>query len=132
MTKKDESKPVQNRDNEQENAEGYPLYPPKDDIYNRFKEEQNLDPEDPTRLKEDIPAIDPETLDNPELDEDDMDVPELDFNILHTDLDIPGADLDDQQEEIGSEDEENNYYSIGGDNHHDLEEDEGLFEDDEV
>jgi hypothetical protein len=38
------------------------------------------------------------------------------------DLDIPGAELDDKQEEIGSEDEENNYYSIGGDNHNDLEE----------
>jgi hypothetical protein len=41
------------------------------------------------------------------------------------DLDIPGAELDDKQEEIGSEDEENNYYSIGGDNHNDLEEDKG-------
>jgi hypothetical protein len=39
--------------------------------------------------------------------------------------DIPGAELDDKQEEIGSEDEENNYYSIGGDNHNDLEEDKG-------
>jgi hypothetical protein len=40
------------------------------------------------------------------------------------DLDIPGSELDDAQEEIGSEDEENNHYSIGGDNH-DLEEDNG-------
>jgi hypothetical protein len=40
-------------------------------------------------------------------------------------LDIPGAELDDKQEEIGGEDEENNYYSIGGDNHNDLEEDKG-------
>jgi hypothetical protein len=30
------------------------------------------------------------------------------------------VELDDKQEEIGSEDEENNYYSIGGDNHNDL------------
>ena len=37
------------------------------------------------------------------------------------DLDVPGAELDDANEEIGSEDEENNYYSLGGDNHHDLE-----------
>lgn len=36
-------------------------------------------------------------------------------------LDIPGADLDDQQQIIGSEDEENNYWSLGGDNHEDLE-----------
>lgn len=40
-----------------------------------------------------------------------------------TDLDIPGAELDDESELIGSEDEENNYYSLGGDNHENLEED---------
>ena len=38
------------------------------------------------------------------------------------DLDIPGAELDDADEEIGKEDEENNYYSLGGDDHDDLEE----------
>jgi hypothetical protein len=41
------------------------------------------------------------------------------------DLDIPGSELDDDLEKIGSEDEENNYYSLGGDNHDDLEEDKG-------
>lgn len=35
------------------------------------------------------------------------------------DSDVPGAELDDKQEEIGSEDEENNYYSLDGDNHDD-------------
>lgn len=30
---------------------------------------------------------------------------------LGEDLDVPGAELDDAQENIGSEDEENNYYS---------------------
>lgn len=30
---------------------------------------------------------------------------------LGNDLDVPGSELDDQQENIGSEDEENNYYS---------------------
>ena len=39
------------------------------------------------------------------------------------DLDIPGSELDDADEEIGEEDEENNYYSLGGDRHEDLEED---------
>ena len=38
-------------------------------------------------------------------------------------LDIPGAELDDADENIGEEDEENNYYSLGGDDHNDLEED---------
>jgi hypothetical protein len=41
------------------------------------------------------------------------------------DLDVPGSEDDDAQEQIGSEDEENNYYSIGGDNHDDLEENQG-------
>lgn len=40
------------------------------------------------------------------------------------DLDIPGADLDDESEELGEEDEENNYYSLGGDRHENLEEDQ--------
>jgi hypothetical protein len=38
------------------------------------------------------------------------------------DLDIPGSELDDPDENIGEEDEENNSYSIGGDDHNDLEE----------
>ncbi|HVT84477.1 MAG TPA: hypothetical protein VHD35_04710 [Chitinophagaceae bacterium] len=38
-------------------------------------------------------------------------------------LDVPGAELDDADEQIGEEDEENNYYSLGGDDHNDLEED---------
>jgi len=40
-------------------------------------------------------------------------------------LDVPGAELDDKMEDIGEEDEENNYYSLGGDDHNDLEEDQG-------
>jgi hypothetical protein len=39
------------------------------------------------------------------------------------DLDVPGSEDDDANEDIGEEDEENNYYSLGGDAHDDLEED---------
>ncbi len=35
------------------------------------------------------------------------------------DLDVPGAELDDESEAIGNEDEENNPYSLGGDRHED-------------
>ena len=42
---------------------------------------------------------------------------------LDTDLDIPGSELDDENESIGEEDEENNYYSLGGDRHESQEED---------
>jgi len=50
---------------------------------------------------------------------------EKDFSETETgsDLDVPGAELDNKQENIGSEDEENNYYSLGGDRHDDLDED---------
>ena len=43
-------------------------------------------------------------------------------NLSDIDLDIPGSELDDDQELIGNEDEENNYYSLGGDDHDDLDE----------
>ena len=46
-------------------------------------------------------------------------------NITGDDLDIPGSEADDTNEEIGEEDEENNYYSLGGDDHENLEEDKG-------
>jgi hypothetical protein len=49
---------------------------------------------------------------------------ETDEQQLGANLDVPGAELDDDQEKIGSEDEENNYYSLGGENHEDLEQGE--------
>ena len=71
---------------------GYPTYPASDDLYAQSKEEKEIDPEVISKNKDD------ESVDN---------------------LDVPGSELDDNQEEIGSEDEENNYYSLGGDDHED-------------
>jgi hypothetical protein len=76
-------------------------YPPNEDIYNNYKEESEIDPENLSLPKSPNQAE------------------------IGDDLDVPGSELDDEQENIGSEDEENNYYSIGGDNHNDLEEDKG-------
>ena len=42
-----------------------------------------------------------------------------------SDLDVPGSEADDGEEGNGKEDEENNFYSLGGDNHNNLEEDQG-------
>jgi len=36
-------------------------------------------------------------------------------NYSGSDLDIPGSEDDDENEDIGEEDEENNSYSLGGD-----------------
>jgi len=79
-----------------------PEYKPEDDIYNRAKEEA-LD-EEGEPLTGEFHAKD---------------------KSLDDGLDIPGSELDDDDEAIGEEDEENNYYSLGGDNHEDLEEDQG-------
>jgi len=46
----------------------------------------------------------------------------LPVDFTGNDLDIPGSELDDASESVGSEDEENNSYSLGGDDHDDLEE----------
>lgn len=78
---------------------GYPIYPASEDIYRTDKEEKDLDPENPAKKKS-------------------FNEPSIDKN-----LDVPGSELDDEQEDMGTEDEENNYYSLGGDNHNDLEED---------
>jgi hypothetical protein len=51
-------------------------------------------------------------------------------NFSGDDLDVPGAELDDELEGTGSEDEENNSWSIGGDNHENLEEDRSADSDD--
>jgi hypothetical protein len=88
----------------------YPPYPRSEDIYSQFKEEDiNLDmnvkenPEKPGKMNE----------------------KDFEEDMTGNDLDVPGAELDDAQENIGSEDEENNYYSLGGDDHNDLDEDKG-------
>ncbi|MBK8392362.1 MAG: hypothetical protein IPL23_25235 [Saprospiraceae bacterium] len=70
-------------------------------------------------------SINPDDLDKIDTQKDILDVTNEDDSVeIHTgnDLDVPGSELDDQMEDIGSEDEENNYYSIGGDLHEDLEE----------
>jgi hypothetical protein len=86
------------------NPEGYPLYPENEDIYSKFHKEKNINPEDTSTNKE--PTI----------------IKELKGDISDLDLDVPGSELDDEQEKIGNEDEENNYYSLGGDDHNDLDE----------
>lgn len=92
--------------------QGYPLYPASEDIYNQLKVENDIDPEDITKDK-----------DSTEMDEVGVgNEREFDDDMSGGDLDIPGSELDDAQEDIGSEDEENNYYSIGGDGHSDLDE----------
>lgn len=114
MKKKDKLNLSENQaDNTEENAnQGYPLYPSSEDIYEKFQEEEDISPEDISKTKKlnSTNALRRKDLDNEN---------------RGNDLDIPGSELDDLQEDIGSEDEENNYYSLGGDAHNDLEENQG-------
>ncbi len=82
-----------------ENAVGYPLYPPSEDIYKKSHEEADIDPENPT--KEKTPNESPDAPNEKGFEDD----------VTGGDLDVPGSELDDEQEEVGSEDEENNLYS---------------------
>lgn len=88
---------------------GYPTYPESEDIYRKSKEEKEIDPDDISKLKE-----------KEEVGK--KNVKDFEDDLSGEDLDVPGSELDDDLEEIGSEDEENNYYSIGGDEHENLEE----------
>ena len=64
-------------------------YPPQEDIYAN-EQEVHID-ENGEIIDDNVTAGQEDTLD--------------------MDLDVPGSELDDAQQEIGSEDEENNYWS---------------------
>jgi hypothetical protein len=87
---------------------GYPEYPPNEDIYDKSKKEESIDPEDINKSKELIEKRKTRQKNEKDFEEDK----------LGSDLDVPGLELDDEQEETGNKDEENNYYSIGGDDHY--------------
>jgi hypothetical protein len=142
-------KPKKNPKNTTEKLPGYPHYPENEDIMHTDDnaERVDVDIEKVTRnqglnksLKKNKPAesSDEKLPAGSELNE--SDVSEEDLAALRMDvgdddvlssinhpfddsqLDVPGAELDDDDEFVGSEDEENNYYSLGGDAHENLEE----------
>ena len=81
----------------------YPFYPASEDIYNQGEKVMLLNPEDLSKNK--APNKLRGTLNEKNFEND----------MSGDDLDIPGSELDNQLENVGSEDEENNYYSLGGD-----------------
>jgi hypothetical protein len=105
----------QEENEEKDNLQGYPLYLQSEDIYSKYKKGKEIINEDISMNKGSNEKRSAGTNN------------EKDFNddLSGSDLDIPGSELDDELESIGSEDEENNYYSLGGDNHNNLDEDIG-------
>jgi hypothetical protein len=132
---------------EEEKFPGYPHYPAKEDILNQPDAERvDLDVENLSRSRNQSsaatempvkktgteemqpPAGDDDTSESNEADVTPDDLIALgeqdaDFGrreelaVTGDDLDVPGAEDDDANEDIGEEDEENNYYSLGGDAH---------------
>ena len=116
MENKDEDKILTGRQtgsNRENDLPGYPSYPASEDIFKKYREAKDVNPEDTSKSKEVNSADDANE--------------EINLTIEHpgNDLDVPGSELDDEMEDVGSEDEENNYYSIGGDDHTDLDENKG-------
>ncbi len=114
----DDKKKLDQKNLEDENRSGAlnpVLYPPSEDIYNQFQKELEIDPADISKNKVAVEINNREMLNEKDFNQDKS----------GSDLDVPGSELDDEQENIGNEDEENNYYSLGGDNHNDLEENSG-------
>jgi hypothetical protein len=87
-----------------EDLPGYPEYSRDEDIYRKGKEEDEIDPENIDSKK--VIAY-----------EDDLELNDE----AGSNLDIPGSEMDDDLEDVGSEDEENNYYSLSDDHADDLE-----------
>lgn len=85
-------------------------YPSEEDIYNKSKKAQHINPDDNSIISDSRDEVGA------------MNEKDFEEDVSGSDLDIPGAELDDREEAIGEEDEENNYYSLGGDNHDNLEE----------
>jgi hypothetical protein len=99
-----------------------------DDIYDDNIDEEIIESEDSNvsqtekddlrKSANDMPGDD-ENLREAALDSTDDDGASLNEesfkkNVTGTDLDVPGAQLDDANEKIGEEDEENNEYSVAG------------------
>ncbi|MDD2552081.1 MAG: hypothetical protein PHO84_03925 [Dysgonamonadaceae bacterium] len=83
-----------------DNQKGYPSYDESKDIYEKSEKKSEINPEDISKNKalNSTNAVRRKALDKK-------------HKLTGKDLDVPGSELDDAQEAIGSEDEENNYYS---------------------
>jgi hypothetical protein len=113
MKKKKDNQNLADKEDKNE-FPGYPVYPAGEDIYSKDKEESDIDPENISKRKT-----------SNEMNPDKNNEKNFRDDVSGGDLDIPGSELDEEEENAGSEDEENNFYSLGGDDHNDLEEDNG-------
>jgi len=82
--------------------------------------DSNVSPEERELLENSVDSMaspDDENWRNAKLDDRDEDGEPLNVQVDYagTDLDVPGSEADDDNEDLGEEDEENNSYSLGAD-----------------
>jgi hypothetical protein len=80
-------------------------------------EEEDFEVSEADITKEDLLALGSDELNSDMGDDEQLKDRLYPVDMTGQDLDIPGTELDDANENIGEEDEENNNYSIGGDRH---------------
>lgn len=104
-----------------DDEEGKGLLDDEDDLENDdsdVTDEERRDLETSANVtpgEEDADALRRATLDSTDDDGDPLNEGSFGEETSGADLDIPGAELDDENEDIGAEDEENNTYSRGSD-----------------
>jgi len=91
-----------------------------DDVNADISADSNVSSEEKELLENSVNSMasqDDENWKNAKLDNRDEDGDVLNERVDYagTDLDVPGSEDDDMNEELGEEDEENNSYSLGGD-----------------
>lgn len=130
----------------EEGFPGYPLYPAKEDITKRSKrvdvdvntaiennqplnnqaasssDKLGTDPSNSDLTSDDFQALASDEIES-EGDDEVLQNRPWPVDFAGEDLDVPGSEIDDSQEMLGSEDEENNSYSLGSDRHDDLDAD---------
>lgn len=99
---------------DEEESEDYDLEI-TDDSVDEDSDVSNEEKLDLQRTADDVDSYDNEDAYNSELDDTDFDGDKLneEIDLTGDDLDVPGSEEDDADEEIGEEDEENNDYSLG-------------------
>ena len=122
-----------------QNLNGYPHYLQQEDVMSsakrielsmeKFPEHAPVEPvtakvetkaaeapgSDSDITRDDLAALGPKEGDMDGSDDEIMNLSGDRYDRTGEELDVPGTELDDANENIGSEDEENNYYSLGGD-----------------
>jgi hypothetical protein len=98
----------------------------REELDTRFPEspESKSSTKGPSDLtKEDYEALGPRDLSLDGGDDEQLKHRVWPVDFAARDIDVPGSELDDKSEMVGSEDEENNSYSLGGDDKENLEDD---------